>query len=287
MSSGREPIDRSDPAARALARREGLRARDQTARIATTIALGALATALPLTAGPLTGSPGATVGAVVAALLCLAVVAAIWPAEWAPEEFEHHRLDSIWRELRSDADRFVPWERYAAWAESANGSVAIGLLQLIPVETLVAGAPSPYRWSVSRRLGADDIAAAAEVMEALRERPRSKVAAGSPLAAHRLREEGDGEGLVLGGRAGIRLRRRGAPRARRVGGQEARPNRPPRVPPHLRGLHDRRRRERQGALDRHGHSSITITLDRYGHLMPESEREAAGMLEAYLDREAG
>jgi integrase len=36
-----------------------------------------------------------------------------------------------------------------------------------------------------------------------------------------------------------------------------------------------------------GHSSITITLDRYGHLMPESEREAAGMLEAYLDREAG
>lgn len=42
-----------------------------------------------------------------------------------------------------------------------------------------------------------------------------------------------------------------------------------------------------GALDRHGHSSITITLDRYGHLMPESEREAAGMLEAYLDREAG
>ncbi len=32
-----------------------------------------------------------------------------------------------------------------------------------------------------------------------------------------------------------------------------------------------------------GHSSITITLDRYGHLMPGSEREAAGMLEAYLE----
>ena len=96
-----------------------------------------------------------------------------------------------------------------------------------------------------------------------------------------------GRASSLGGRAGIRLRRRGASRARRVGGQEARPNRPPRVPPHLRGLHDRCRRERQGALDRHGHSSITITLDRYGHLMPESEREAAGMLEAYLDREAG
>ncbi len=35
-----------------------------------------------------------------------------------------------------------------------------------------------------------------------------------------------------------------------------------------------------------GHSSITITLDRYGHLMPGSEKEAAGMLGAYLEREA-
>ncbi len=34
-----------------------------------------------------------------------------------------------------------------------------------------------------------------------------------------------------------------------------------------------------------GHSSITITLDRYGHLMPGSEAEAAGMLAAYLERE--
>ena len=34
-----------------------------------------------------------------------------------------------------------------------------------------------------------------------------------------------------------------------------------------------------------GHSSITITLDRYGHLMPGNEAEAAGMLEAYLERE--
>jgi integrase len=34
-----------------------------------------------------------------------------------------------------------------------------------------------------------------------------------------------------------------------------------------------------------GHSSITVTLDRYGHLMPGNEREAAGMLAAYLERE--
>jgi integrase len=32
-----------------------------------------------------------------------------------------------------------------------------------------------------------------------------------------------------------------------------------------------------------GHSPVTITLDRYGHLMPGSEEEAAGMLDAYLD----
>lgn len=35
-----------------------------------------------------------------------------------------------------------------------------------------------------------------------------------------------------------------------------------------------------------GHSSITVTLDRYGHLMPGNEDEAAEMLAAYLDRES-
>ena len=32
-----------------------------------------------------------------------------------------------------------------------------------------------------------------------------------------------------------------------------------------------------------GHSSITITLDRYGHLTPGNEEEAAEMLNAYLE----
>ena len=31
-----------------------------------------------------------------------------------------------------------------------------------------------------------------------------------------------------------------------------------------------------------GHSSIQITFDRYGHLMPGNEVEAAGLLDAYL-----
>jgi integrase len=33
-----------------------------------------------------------------------------------------------------------------------------------------------------------------------------------------------------------------------------------------------------------GHSSVTITYDRYGHLMPGSEEEAAGLLDAFLAR---
>jgi integrase len=35
-----------------------------------------------------------------------------------------------------------------------------------------------------------------------------------------------------------------------------------------------------------GHSSITITLDRYGHLMPGNEEQAASLLDAYLERHA-
>jgi integrase len=34
-----------------------------------------------------------------------------------------------------------------------------------------------------------------------------------------------------------------------------------------------------------GHSSVTITLDRYGHLMPGNEGEAAALLDGYLARE--
>jgi hypothetical protein len=31
-----------------------------------------------------------------------------------------------------------------------------------------------------------------------------------------------------------------------------------------------------------GHATIAVTLDRYGHLMPGSEDEAAALLDAYL-----
>ena len=36
-----------------------------------------------------------------------------------------------------------------------------------------------------------------------------------------------------------------------------------------------------------GHSSITITLDRYGHLFRGSEDEAAALLDSYLERAKG
>jgi integrase len=31
-----------------------------------------------------------------------------------------------------------------------------------------------------------------------------------------------------------------------------------------------------------GHASVTITLDRYGHLMPGNEGQAAALLDAFL-----
>lgn len=34
-----------------------------------------------------------------------------------------------------------------------------------------------------------------------------------------------------------------------------------------------------------GHANISITLDRYGHLMPGNEAEAAALLDAYLDED--
>ena len=36
-----------------------------------------------------------------------------------------------------------------------------------------------------------------------------------------------------------------------------------------------------------GHANISITLDRYGHLMPRNEAEARVLLAAYLEREGG
>jgi integrase len=36
-----------------------------------------------------------------------------------------------------------------------------------------------------------------------------------------------------------------------------------------------------------GHASVKTTFDRYGHLMPGNEREAAGLLDNYLELATG
>ena len=168
MQAGEVPGDRSDPRVRALARLQSFTARDQRARIATALALFALAMTAPLAAAPMIGDRGATVGAIVAALLLVALAVAVWPYEWSPEEREHRELEAIWREVRSEADRAVPWERYAAWAEAREGSVELLLLSRGPATERLAGAPSRYRSRVVRRLDAEDVEAAAEAMEELR-----------------------------------------------------------------------------------------------------------------------
>jgi len=54
------------------------------------------------------------------------------------------------------------------------------------------------------------------------------------------------------------------------------------VPAHLRVLDDRGRVNAKALSTFMGHANISITLDRYGHLMPGSEAEAADLLDAYL-----
>lgn len=57
-----------------------------------------------------------------------------------------------------------------------------------------------------------------------------------------------------------------------------------RVPAHVREPDDRRWRHAKALSTYMGHANISITLDRYGHLMPGNEDEAAGLLGSYLDR---
>ncbi|MGH2964753.1 MAG: tyrosine-type recombinase/integrase, partial [Solirubrobacterales bacterium] len=110
----------------------------------------------------------------------------------------------------------------------------------------------------------------------------------SLLAVHKLRGGGSEEALLFGvGREKasdtLKLARRARPIWRRAGLNPI-------------GLHECRHTYaalmiaagvNAKALSSYmGHSSITVTLDRYGHLMPGHEDEAAAMLESYLEREA-
>jgi len=103
------------------------------------------------------------------------------------------------------------------------------------------------------------------------------------LVAHRLRQGGGGAGSALGqGKkrfpaAAVLRRSRGAWLAeglRPIGLHECR---------HTYAAFMIAAGVNAKALSQYmGHSSITVTLDRYGHLMPGSEQETGELLEAYL-----
>jgi len=109
------------------------------------------------------------------------------------------------------------------------------------------------------------------------------------LAAHRLLKASDDDSLVFGRTSGRALHSEALARRARTAWRRAG------LEPI--GLHECRHTYaafmiaagiNAKALSTYmGHSSITITLDRYGHLMPGSEAEAAGMLGDYLEREDG
>ena len=127
-----------------------------------------LAVVLLVVAAPPTGSPGATVGAVVvAAVLCLLAVGT-WPSEWGDTERVDYELAWIWRQVRADAEHELGWERYAAWAEAVGEEVELQLICCAPIADRVAGAPSPFSRLAVRRLDAEDVEGAAEAMEHVR-----------------------------------------------------------------------------------------------------------------------
>jgi len=114
------------------------------------------------------------------------------------------------------------------------------------------------------------------------------------LAAHKLRTGRDGEALVFGRTATApftpsAVRRRALAAWEPPEGEE-RVNEPI-------GLHEARHTLASTMIAAGadlktlstcmGHSSITITIDRYGHLLPGSEDEAAAKLDAYLSTHGG
>lgn len=162
-STGTDP---GDPAAGV----ERLRRRERRRRIRAGLFLATLAVIAPFCAQPLTASPGATVGAVVAAIILCMLAVAVWPYEWSKFERAHHELAWIWRAARGGADdEPVAWERYAVWAEPRGEHVELQVISCAPAADSSATSPSPFSRSIVRRIDADDMEAAAEAMEQLRD----------------------------------------------------------------------------------------------------------------------
>jgi hypothetical protein len=160
-------IDRDDPGVRAWLAVHDFERRDRATRIARALGLFALAVLGPWLAGPMPGDP-ATVGAVLASLLFLGAGAAIWPWPWSEAERNHHTAAAIWAEVRPTAGDDAPWTRYGAWAIADGQHVELVLVSRRGTAD-DAVAASPFALTVKRRLNPDEVDAAADAMEALRQ----------------------------------------------------------------------------------------------------------------------
>ena len=158
-------IDRGDPAVRAEL---ALRAAEQSHRARRRFAgllLAAVAVAGPFAAAPFTGGPGATIGAIVASVLCAGCAVVVWPWRWSAAEREHHRLAAVWAQARPDTDAVTPWDRHAAWAQERDDAVEVVL-----VTRAGSGhrSPSPYRAAVLETFAAEAVLEATAAMERVR-----------------------------------------------------------------------------------------------------------------------
>jgi len=158
-------IDRSDPAVRAEL---ALRTAEQEHRARRTLAgllLAGVAVAGPFAAAPLAGGPGATIGAIVATVLCAGCAVVVWPWRWSAAEREHHRLAAVWAQARPGTEAPTPWDRHAAWAQESDGAVEV---LLVTRAGSGDASPSPYRAAVLETFAAEAVLDATAVMERVR-----------------------------------------------------------------------------------------------------------------------
>ena len=160
-------LDPDDPDGRAqLALREFAH-RDRRNRVAAALALFALAGAGPLVSWGVLGDTTATVGTILAAVLCFGCGVALWPWPWSEAEREHHHAVAVWSHVRPATARATPWTRYAAWAIACEDRVELVLISRRGTAEEATSA-SPFTFTVRRRLDAHSIDDAAVAMEALR-----------------------------------------------------------------------------------------------------------------------
>jgi hypothetical protein len=162
-----EEIDRSDPAVRASLALRDFERTQRARRIIAALVLIALAVGGPFAAAPLTGRPGATFGAIVAAVLFAGSAVVIWPWAWSDAEREHHTNAAIWAQARPDTEAEAAWDRWAAWARADGDWVRLVLIRCAGT-TGDDAAPSPFTVDVCETFDADAVLEATEAMERLR-----------------------------------------------------------------------------------------------------------------------